>query len=103
MKGFLSSIQNFWTGYSKVTEEYYEKKLIMEWGGLSTSNVKIGNMSVSGMEDDIIHYISIEIKNRTPFVFIPGYGASGAIYYSIIKELSDRYDLYLVDMRGMGG
>ena len=67
------------------------------------TNVKIDNVTISPAEDDKIHYISIATGEKPPYVFIRGYGASGAIYYKLMKDISEKYDMYLVDMRGMGG
>ena len=35
-------------------------------------------------------------------VLIHGYGAGGAVFYRIIKELSEKFHIFLVDMLGMG-
>jgi pimeloyl-ACP methyl ester carboxylesterase len=35
-------------------------------------------------------------------VLIAGYGAGGAIWYRIIKDLSIKFHLYFVDLLGMG-
>lgn len=35
-------------------------------------------------------------------MLIHGYGGSGLIFYKIIKPLADKFNLYLVDIIGMG-
>ena len=102
MSAILEGLKKFWTGYSKTNEEYYEKRLVHEWGGIPISSVKIENVQISTAEDDTIHCISITTGVKTPYVFLPGYGSSGAMYYKLMKSLANKFDLYFVDMRGMG-
>ena len=93
MNWFRSSFQCLWTGYSENREHQYERILINKWGGIPEANVKIDNVTISPAEDDKIHYISIVAGGKPPYVFIPGYGASGAIYYKLMKEISEKYDM----------
>ena len=41
-------------------------------------------------------------KSQT-LVILHGYGGSGILFWKMIKELTDHYDLYLIDILGMGG
>lgn len=102
MSGFLRGIQNLWTGYSASYEQYCEKKLIQEWSAIPFSNIKIEDITISSLKDDTIHCISVVTGDKIPYVLLPGFAASGAMYYKLIKDLSSKYNLYLVDMRGMG-
>lgn len=36
-------------------------------------------------------------------VLIHGYGGAAVVFYRIIKDLSDKFHLYLIDILGMGG
>ena len=64
--------------------------------------MKCSDTQISSVNDDIIHCIEVVSGNKLPFVFIPGYDASGALYYKMMYPLSQKYNLYFVDMRGMG-
>ncbi len=35
-------------------------------------------------------------------MLLPGYGASAAVYYRLIKDLSAEFEVHCVDFRGMG-
>jgi len=102
MSWIADKIKKLWTGYSQDSERLYEAKLIHKWGGLSQKDVKISDINISSNPDDLIHSISISSGDKIPLILIPGYGASGAYYYKIMKKLSTVYDLHVVDMRGMG-
>ena len=41
-------------------------------------------------------------KNKTIMVLLHGYGGSGCMFWKIIKRLSEHYNLYLLDVLGMG-
>eukprot|EP00826_Nyctotherus_ovalis_P060148 TRINITY_DN8415_c0_g1_i22.p3 TRINITY_DN8415_c0_g1~~TRINITY_DN8415_c0_g1_i22.p3 ORF type:complete len:131 (-),score=17.77 TRINITY_DN8415_c0_g1_i22:781-1173(-) len=103
MSAILEGIKSFWTGYSKDTEDYCERRLLHEWSNISPSLITIQDIPISSAENDTIHCISVSTGDRIPFVFLPGYATSGAMYYKLMKRLGSEFDLYFVDMRGMGG
>ena len=41
--------------------------------------------------------------NRPTMVLVHGYGGSGALFYKVIKQLSEKFKLILMDLIGMGG
>lgn len=103
MSAILEGLQNFWTGYCKSEERYYEQRMICEWGKVPPSSVKIQDVPVSADSKDTIHCISLATGNKMPYVLLPGYASSGGMYYKLMKGLGERFDLHFVDMRGMGG
>lgn len=102
MTSFFKNIVNFWTGYSENRAKIFERKILYKWSGVPPEEISINDVPISSDEDDTMHCISIANGKKQPFVLIPAYGSSGALYYKLMKFLSDKYDLYLVDMRGMG-
>ena len=102
MSWIVSGVKKLWTGYSDEQQNYYESKLIYKWGGITPEDVKIKDIPISSIQNDSIHSISISTGSKVPLILIPGYGASGGLYYKLMKKLSLGYDLYVVDMRGMG-
>ena len=56
-------------------------------------------------KDENIHIRTIICgDNKKPkLVFIHGYGASGAMYFNLIKPLTEHFHLIMIDMLGMGG
>ena len=102
MHSFTKYLYNLWNGYSEKKERQYEARLLYKWAKISEKDVNISNIKISDIKDDTIHCISISSGNKLPLVMIPGFGSSGGMYYKIIKQLAEKYDLYLIDMRGMG-
>lgn len=43
-----------------------------------------------------------EEPTKPKLVFIHGYGASGAMFYSIMRQLSEHFHVIFVDLPGMG-
>jgi pimeloyl-ACP methyl ester carboxylesterase len=64
--------------------------------------VKIENVMMS--QDNFIHTITFseQEEGKETFVLVHGYGASGLIFYPILKELSRHFHLITIDMLGMG-
>ena len=42
-------------------------------------------------------------ETKPKLVFIHGYGASGAMFWSVMKPLSEHFHVIFVDLPGMGG
>lgn len=102
MHSIVSKFFAIWTGYSERKEKLAEVTLLRKWAGLSPSDFTITDTPISAVRDDKIHCIAVAKGKKEAIVLLPGFGASGALYYRIMKELSEKYDLYFVDMRGMG-
>jgi cardiolipin-specific phospholipase len=91
-----------WTCYSESKEKKWEANLLHKWSGLPPDAIQISDIPITDIKDDKIHCISVVTGKKEALVMIPGFGGSGALYYRVMKGLSEKYDLYLVDMRGMG-
>ena len=80
---------------------------ILSFSGLSSEEIRISEVEI--YEGCTIHTIEggfeeqSEGEKKPLMVFIHGYGASGALFYPIMKGLSEHYHLILFDIIGMGG
>jgi pimeloyl-ACP methyl ester carboxylesterase len=97
---------NFWKGVSDEKLQEAERR-IFSYSGLSYDEFKITNVQI----DDKGNYVrTIDIRpttgktDETPVVvMLHGYGASGGIFYKIVKQIVDAgIHLILVDVLGMG-
>jgi hypothetical protein len=50
-----------------------------------------------------ISTIIIGDDSKPPLVWLHGYGAAGALFYRIMEGLSHRFQIFFVDLIGMGG
>ena len=83
-----------------------EQKLLLGYSGLSKHEIRAYYVEISpycklrtievGFPQD--H----DIRLKPKLVFIHGYGASGAMFWKIMKQLSEHYHVYFVDLPGMG-
>ena len=85
-----------WSRFNPETLEEAENKLI-EYSGASITSVRVPIQNYN----HLYCLISGDPSNP-PFVLLHGYGGSGLIFYKIIKSLSSRYYLYIIDHLGMG-
>jgi len=102
MRSITDKLFVLWTCYSEKKEKKWETNLLYKWSGLPSNYIQISDIPITDIKDDKIHCISIITGKKEALVILPGFGASGALYYKVMKGLSEKYDLYLVDMRGMG-
>jgi abhydrolase domain-containing protein 5 len=51
----------------------------------------------------MIRTLEIGDHSKPVMVLMHGYGASSVIFWKVMKPLSERYHLILVDVLGMGG
>jgi len=65
-------------------------------------NVKVGEFKG---EDVFMHTIICgqQDDNKPVLVLCHGYGGSGALFYKIIKSLTENFTLIFFDLVGMGG
>lgn len=58
------------------------------------------------IDDDATNYINTFVMESEPslprLVMIHGYGASGALLYKVWKHLQPHFNLYVIDLVGMG-
>jgi len=52
--------------------------------------------------NQFIHTIRCGDKAKPPLVMLHGYGGSLALYYRMLKELSQNYNVYAIDFLGLG-
>ncbi|CDW84782.1 UNKNOWN [Stylonychia lemnae] len=91
---------NTWKGISEAELQETERK-VLSYSGLDYDNIFIENVVV----DDFGNYartIHIGDRSKIKLVMFHGYGASGIIFYKILKPLSEKFHVILVDILGMG-
>jgi len=101
---------NHWKGTSDESLQMAEIALLKR-AGLSEDDYIIHNKQVD--EDDPESYMHcVEIVNSEvpedrrktlpKMVLIHGYGAGGCYFFRVIKDLSQHFHLYVLDLMGMG-
>jgi cardiolipin-specific phospholipase len=111
---------NYWKGISDDDLSRAEVNLLMRAGlqpeDFTVHNVRLGDDAADGSlpplteTDSFIHCIEVQNTELTEeeraalpiMVLIHGYGAGGGVFFRVIKDLSRRFHLYVVDMLGMG-
>lgn len=85
-----------WSRYNPDELARAERKLV-EYSG-----VEITSRMIPINNCNYLHCLNSGDKSLPPLVLLHGYGGSGLIFYKLIKDLSSRYYLYIVDHLGMG-
>lgn len=93
----------------KLSEENlnaYEAKVI-SYSGLDKSMYEVRNVEVGEYKKKKVTIRTIiigkENENKPTLVFCHGYGGSAAMFFRIMKPLSERFYLLMIDIIGMGG
>jgi len=64
------------------------------------------NESFTSYEENFVHAIEIkrhDIKKTLPvLILLHGYGAGSCIFYRNMRDLSEHFHLFIVDLLGMG-
>lgn len=76
---------NFWKGTSDEKLKASEKTML-EFSGIPFEEFKVHNVFIDGV--NYIRTIEIGNQNKEKLVLIHGYGASGIIFWKILKDLS---------------
>ena len=108
---------NYWKGISDDDLVRAEVSLLKR-AGLKTEDFNLMNIKLEDSLDDNVqihqNYIHcVEILNKSDLtaercealptmVLVHGYGAGGAVFYPVLKDLSLHFHIYLIDMLGMG-
>eukprot|EP00347_Sterkiella_histriomuscorum_P016994 403351067 len=92
---------NAWTGLNEKTFFEYEKRMLVH-SGLPLDSFEIFNVETDE-DKNFTRTIRVGDKSKPIMVLVHGYGGSGVMYWKIIKPLSEQYNLYLLDIIGMGG
>ncbi|CDW85672.1 UNKNOWN [Stylonychia lemnae] len=121
---------NYWHGISN--EQLHSAELaLLRRGGLTHDQIRIQDVKIpvlayqyrKGQDyehlydeaENFIHHIEIDIRDedgtnqdqgknlkKPTFILLHGYGAGGAIFYKMIKDLGKYFRLFVVDLYGMG-
>ena len=102
---------NAWTGTCDGRLTTSEEKII-NFAGVPRETIELSNVKLNDTENaDYIRTIrlgNVSIdhlifqKEGPVLVLVHGYGASGLIFYKILKALSEKFNLILIDIIGMG-
>ena len=71
--------------------------------GMSPESFKCTNIPLDSEGKDYIHTIEMGDPSKPTLVLIHGYGGSSVKFWKIVKPLSERYHIYMIDIIGMGG
>ena len=69
--------------------------------------MKIINVKVGTHLNECVYIKTILVgsfnQQKPILVFVHGFAGSGALFYKVFKDLSQYFDIYFVDIIGMGG
>ena len=90
-------------------EEKHKKKVellereVLQFSGLKIDEeLKIYDVPINLGKNNYIHTTKCGLKNTKPLVLLHGYGGSNVTFYKLIKELSENFIVYSIDILGMG-
>ena len=91
-----------WTGTSE--QKFYDsERRVLAHSGLDyDTEMTITNILIDST-GNMIRTLEIGDHSKPVMVLMHGYGASSVIFWKVMKPLSERYHLILVDVLGMGG
>lgn len=92
---------NSWKGLSEEKFQEYEKRLLI-YSGIPYGNFDIKNIPIDD-QGNYIRTIRVGDTSKETFVLVHGYGGSGVMYWKTMKLISEKFNLYLIDILGMGG
>eukprot|EP00347_Sterkiella_histriomuscorum_P017551 403348908 len=90
---------NAWRGISKDALNQYEAENL-QFTGMQAEDFEIHNVII---DDEKNHIKTIQIGDiqKVRLVLVHGYGASGIIFYKIMKKLSEIFHVIMIDIIGM--
>ena len=86
-------------------EEIRLKKIIIAKSGIPSEAVEFKNIYINGNKEEFIHALIIKdnnFQNKQDMLFIHGLSGSSVCYYGILRELRVKFNIYAIDMPGMG-
>ncbi|CDW91713.1 UNKNOWN [Stylonychia lemnae] len=92
---------NTWKGISEVKFKEYEKKMLLH-SGVPIQDIEVFNVLIDNQRN-YIRTVRVKSNQNPVMILIHGYGGSSIVFWKIIKPLQDKYNLFLVDVLGMGG
>ena len=90
---------------SSINEETflkYERKML-DHSGLTYETYQISNVVIDDYGNYIRTYHLNPNNQKETLILVHGFGGSGVIFWKILKPLSEKFNIYLIDMLGMGG
>jgi abhydrolase domain-containing protein 5 len=77
-----------------------EDKILSSTGLILHDDIHVSDVPIG--DDNFIHTIRCGLKNKDVLVLVHGYASCGIIFLRILKELSEKYQVYCIDILGMG-
>jgi len=83
---------------------YHIERLILKRSGLQLdTELKIFDVPIFFQgEDHYLHTYLCGEQNTKSLVLLHGYGGSSTFFYAMLKDLSEKYRVYCIDLLGMG-
>jgi len=79
-----------------------EEGLLGQSGLDVKKDIQISDVKINFLGENHIHTVKSGLDNREVLVLIHGYGGTSIMYYKMLKEISDKYQVYCIDLLGMG-
>ena len=80
---------------------------VLSHSGVPADQIRQENVKVGEFKGEDVYMHTVICGNNQPdkpvLVLCHGYGGSGALFYKIIKPLTERFNLIFFDLVGMGG
>ena len=77
-----------------------EDTILSSTGLILGTNIHVLDVPIG--HDNYIHTINCGDDNKEVLVLVHGYASCGIIFFRILKELSEKYKVYSIDILGMG-
>ncbi|RZK02217.1 MAG: alpha/beta fold hydrolase, partial [Flavobacterium sp.] len=83
---------------------YHIERLLLKRTGLQLdTELKVFDVPILFQgEDHYLHTYLCGEQNKRTLVLLHGYGGSSTLFYAVLKDLSEKYKVYCVDLLGMG-
>jgi len=75
---------------------------MLGYSGIPFEDFHISNVP-AGEDGNYLRTIQVGDRKNQILVLVHGYGGSGIMFYKIMKALSEKFHLILIDIIGMGG
>jgi pimeloyl-ACP methyl ester carboxylesterase len=80
-----------------------KEEILLNLSGLQVGKeIEIVNVKINFLGENYIHTIICGDKSKEILVILHGFGGSSVMNYKILKELSEIYLVYCIDLLGMG-
>ncbi|KAL4483294.1 hypothetical protein ABPG72_007936 [Tetrahymena utriculariae] len=82
----------------------FESQILNQYSGLVVGeSIEIRDVYFNfGNTETFIHTLECGKQNQEVMILIHGYGGSAVTYYQILKQLSEKYHVFAIDIIGMG-